>query len=52
LMANAAEPPDGSADAPSGPAPFADLLSGYAVRPQWKVAGVDYFVGSHIVPAL
>jgi hypothetical protein len=52
LTANAAEGPDGSASAPSGAAPFADLLSGYAVRPKWKVAGVDYYVGRPGGPAL
>jgi hypothetical protein len=37
---------DGSASAPSGTIPFSTLLSGYAIRPEWKVAGVDYYVGT------
>ena len=36
---------DGSANAPAGTAQFPNLLSGYAVRPSWMVAGVDYAVG-------
>jgi hypothetical protein len=36
---------DGSANAPAGTAQFASLLSGYAARPAWNVAGVDYAVG-------
>jgi hypothetical protein len=42
-----ATPPtdDGSAHAPAGPSQHASLLSGYAIRPMWKVAGVDYAVG-------
>ena len=36
---------DGSANAPSGTPQLANLLSGYAVRPSWNVAGVDYAVG-------
>ena len=36
---------DGSANAPAGPAQLPNLLSGYAVRPPWEVAGVDYAVG-------
>ena len=36
---------DGSANAPAGTAQFQNLLSGYAVRPSWNVAGVDYAVG-------
>jgi hypothetical protein len=39
---------DGSANAPAGTPQLPNLLSGYAVRPPWKVAGVDYAVG---VPA-
>ena len=39
---------DGSANAPAGTPQMAGLLSGYVVRPPWKVAGVDYAVG---VPA-
>ena len=38
---------DGSAAAPSGTPQYADLLDGYAVRPSWQVAGVDYAVGAH-----
>lgn len=36
---------DGSANAPSGTPQLPTLLSGYVVRPSWKVAGVDYPVG-------
>ena len=36
---------DGSANAPAGAPQLPNLLSGYAVRPPWKVAGVDYAVG-------
>ena len=36
---------DGSANAPAGAAQMPTLLSGYAVRPTWNVAGVDYHVG-------
>ena len=36
---------DGSANAPAGAAQLPSLLSGYAVRPSWNVAGVDYAVG-------
>ncbi|MGH8399107.1 MAG: beta strand repeat-containing protein, partial [Gammaproteobacteria bacterium] len=39
---------DGSANAPSGTPQLATLLSGYAARPSWNVAGVNYYVG---VPA-
>ena len=39
---------DGSANAPAGTPQFPNLLNGYAVRPPWMVAGVDYAVG---VPA-
>ena len=39
---------DGSANAPAGTPEFPNLLNGYAVRPSWEVAGVDYYVG---VPA-
>ena len=39
---------DGSANAPAGTPPeLPNLLSGYAVRPSWNVAGVDYAVGIH-----
>jgi hypothetical protein len=36
---------DGSANAPSGASQFSTLLNGYAARPAWNVAGVDYAVG-------
>jgi len=36
---------DGSENAPSGTVQHPTLLSGYAMRPPWKVAGVDYYVG-------
>jgi hypothetical protein len=36
---------DGSANGPGGTAELPTLLSGYAVRPSWNVAGVDYAVG-------
>ena len=36
---------DGSANAPSGTAQLPSLLNGYAIRPSWNVAGVDYAVG-------
>jgi hypothetical protein len=36
---------DGSANAPAGTPELPTLLSGYAVRPSWNVAGVDYAVG-------
>ncbi|OKO90678.1 hypothetical protein AC629_04245 [Bradyrhizobium sp. NAS80.1] len=36
---------DGSAGAPGGAPQLPNLLSGYTVRPSWKVAGVDYAVG-------
>ena len=39
---------DGSASAPAGTPQDSTLLNGYAVRPSWQVAGVDYAVG---VPA-
>ena len=37
---------DGSGNAPPGTPQFESLLKGYAVRPDWKVAGVDYYVGT------
>jgi hypothetical protein len=37
---------DGSANAPSGTPQLSNILSGYAVRPTWNVAGVDYHVGT------
>ncbi len=36
---------DGSANAPAGTPQLPNLLNGYAVRPPWEVAGVDYAVG-------
>ena len=36
---------DGSANAPPGPPELPSLFAGYAVRPPWMVAGVDYAVG-------
>jgi hypothetical protein len=36
---------DGSAGAPSGAPQYPAMLTGYAHRPPWKVAGVDYHVG-------
>ena len=36
---------DGSANAPAGTPQLPSLLNGYAVRPSWNVAGVDYYVG-------
>ena len=36
---------DGSANAPSGSAQYPTGLSHYRVRPPWKVAGFDYYVG-------
>jgi hypothetical protein len=39
---------DGSTNAPAGTPQLPTLLNGYAVRPSWNVAGVDYYVG---VPA-
>jgi len=36
---------DGSANAPAGTPQLPTLLNGYAVRPSWNVAGVDYYVG-------
>ena len=38
-------PGDGSANAPAGAPQLPSLLNGYAVRPPWEVAGVDYAVG-------
>ncbi|QPF86524.1 right-handed parallel beta-helix repeat-containing protein [Bradyrhizobium genosp. L] len=37
---------DGSAGAQAGVAQFSGILDRYAVRPDWKVAGVDYYVGT------
>jgi hypothetical protein len=37
--------PDGSAGASAGMPQLPNLFSGYAIRPPWKVAGVDYHVG-------
>ena len=36
---------DGSTNAPTRTPEFANLLNSYVVRPPWKVAGVDYYVG-------
>jgi len=36
---------DGSINAPTGTPQYPTLLNGYAARPPWKVAGVDYRVG-------
>jgi hypothetical protein len=36
---------DGSANAPAGAPELPNILNGYAVRPPWEVAGVDYAVG-------
>lgn len=44
LVASASYP-DGSAGAPAGTIQRAALLNGYAARPPWQVAGVDYAVG-------
>src|SRR5262249_33906606 len=35
----------GDSNAPTGTPQFPNLLNGYAVRPPWHVAGVDYAVG-------
>lgn len=40
------DPNDGFANAPAGvAAQYPNLLDGYAARPPWRVAGVDYGVG-------
>src|SRR5262245_49447318 len=36
---------DGSANAPAGAPQLPNLFSGYALRPPWEVAGVNYAVG-------
>jgi hypothetical protein len=36
---------DGSANAPAGSPQVPNLLTGYAIRPPWEVAGADYAVG-------
>jgi len=41
---------DGSANAAPGTPQHADLLNGYAIRPSWQVAGVDYAVGPQFSP--
>src|ERR1700730_12334398 len=41
---------DGHVNAPSGAPQTPNLLSGYAVRPPWQVAGVDYAVGPRSAP--
>ena len=38
---------DGSANAPAGSPQVPNLFNGYAARPSWQVAGVDYAVGIH-----
>ncbi len=38
-------PPSGGQNGSAGAPQLPDLLSGYAVRPAWQVAGVDYAVG-------
>jgi len=38
-------PDDGSANAPKGMPQLPSALNGYAKRPSWEVAGVDYKVG-------
>jgi hypothetical protein len=43
--------PDGSTGAPSGTPQLAGQLSGYAVRPPWEVAGIDYAVGPDFTPS-
>jgi hypothetical protein len=41
---------DGFANAPTGTPQHPTLLNSYAVRPPWKIAGVDYPVGPHQTP--
>jgi Tryptophan-rich Synechocystis species C-terminal domain len=41
---------DGQNSAPSSAPQLQTLLNGYAVRPPWKVAGVDYAVGPNSTP--
>ena len=36
---------DGCSNAPSGTPQYPALLSSYAIRPGWNVAGVDYYAG-------
>lgn len=36
---------DGRSGSPSGSAQLPGVLAGYAVRPPWQVAGIDYHVG-------
>ena len=43
---------DGSATAAAGTPQVPNLLNGYAVRPPWQVAGVDYAVGINAGTAL
>jgi hypothetical protein len=40
-----ANPNDGSSNAPANAPQMPNLLEGYATRPPWNVAGVDYAVG-------
>ncbi|MGH7154934.1 MAG: hypothetical protein ACREF3_13495 [Acetobacteraceae bacterium] len=42
---------DGSAGAPPGTPQLAGALAGYAVRPPWEVAGIDYAVGPDSTPS-
>lgn len=37
--------PDGALDAPTGTIQLTTLLDGYDLRPEWQVAGVDFYVG-------
>ena len=39
---------DGRSRAPSGTPQWPNLLDGYAARPPWSVAGVDYPVGPEL----
>src|SRR6185369_3771094 len=41
---------DGSVLAPGGVPQHSMALNGYAVRPSWEVAGIDYAVGPRQVP--
>ena len=43
---------DGAVNAPAGTPQFANLLNGYAVRPPWQVAGVDYQLACPLVRLL
>jgi hypothetical protein len=50
FMGNALAYDDGFANAPTGTPQHPTLLNNYAVRPPWKVAGVDYPVGPKSTP--